>query len=276
MSLFSIFSLPKNSEQFDRGIYLSRTQKIGTLLFFYLFPGLIIYSIMVPLSFIPYPFDWYLLVAIFFGSLFLNGFYFWAKGGVFFLFCWLLNLPSFRYLPFVFSLLLPAQTVTLNSNISELKEFKGRVVYVQDIPIRKENISKKIFTQKNRYLFSDRKSHDVEIKFQVAPIYPSSDTNQSPWMIAYVNSWEDWIFSEGYYLIPTNKNLVYGNYFQNKLYVKELETTDLYVGTPVDSLFWPRLLTIFFLFIFPISSILLAFKIHPDMLLTKEFPKKNK
>ncbi len=237
---------------------------------------------MVPLSFIPYPFDWYLLVAIFFGSLFLNGFYFWAKGGVFFLFCWLLSLPSFRYLPFVFSLLLPAQTVTLNSNISELKEFKGRVVYVQDMPIRKETISKNNFTMRTEYLFSEKKPsgtirnyNDVEYQFQVAPIYPSSDTSQNPWMIAYVNSWEDWIFSEGYYLIPTNENLVYGNYFQNKLYIKELETTDLYVGTPVDSLFWPRLLTIFLLFILPISSIFLAFKIHPDMLLTKEFPKKN-
>ena len=276
MFIFSIFTLPKNSEEFDRGVYLTKFQKIITLIFYYIFPSSIVYLVMVPLSLIPYPFDWYLIVIIFFGSLFLNGFYLWAKGGVFFLFCWLLNIVSFRYLPFVLSLILPVQVATVNSSLSELIDFKGRVLFVQDMPIQKSSITKNSFTIRTNYLFPVRQPtgvlrnyEDSDYEFQVAPIFPPEDLEKIPKMIAYANDWEDWNFPSSYYLIPVHFNLVWGNYLKNKIYIQQLQETDLYVGYPVESLFWPRFFSILFIFVLPISSIFLALKIHPSMFDTK-------
>ena len=146
MSLFSIFSLPKNSENFDRGLYLPVHIKALTLFLYFTLPIIIVYMVMVPLSFIPYPFDWYLIVVLFFSTLFLNGLFFWAKGGVFFLFCWISTCLSFRFLPFLFSLFLPVHTINLNSKLSDLDQVKNRVLYIKDIPIQKETISKNNFT----------------------------------------------------------------------------------------------------------------------------------
>ena len=277
--IISLFSLPKNSNEFDRGLYLSKPWKVISLLLFWVLPPSIVFLFV---SKLPYPFDWYLIVLSFLGSLFANGFYFWAKGGVFFLFSWFSCLLSFRLLPFLFTLYLPTIPISFEDVLPpDLKE-SGRVLHVINFPIQPQDISKQEFTIRTNYLFGDKKPgsvsknyHDSDHEYQFAPVYGSADGERDkPLFLAYANAHQDWNFSSDYYMIPIKGNFVWGSYLNATCYFPELVTGTLFIGTPVSSILWIRILGFFLFIVIPALSFLLVLKIHPGLWETRKIKSK--
>lgn len=107
-------------------------------------------------------------------------YFFWAKGGVFVLLVVKRNFFSF-FTVCSFSNSSRSGRV-VNSSYSELTNFKGRVLYFQNMPIQKRRITKNSFTIRTNYLFPIRqpfgalRNYENSIyEFQIAPISPPED-----------------------------------------------------------------------------------------------------